>query len=61
MNSDPTVRWELDAAATGTRVTLRHRGFPTADDHRDHALGWTAYLVSLAQTATARAVQNQQA
>jgi len=45
------VSLRLTPTAAGTRVTLRHEGIPTAQGRRDHAMGWTGYLGSLAGVA----------
>lgn len=46
------VTISLAATATGTRVTLRHAGFPSEAERRDHEGGWRGYVGGLASVAS---------
>lgn len=44
MGVDTLVTVEFEAVGDGTRVTLRHSGFPAAEAAEGHHQGWTACL-----------------
>ena len=42
-----TIRWDLQAIPSGTRVTLTHTGFVRAVDIGDYGFGWAEFLSRL--------------